>query len=410
MKTKLLLCASILLAPLSPSAQTFDFWDGEWNAHINTPGSSGNIVGENKIERILDGRALLETWSDVRGFDGTSLTMFDSIQQCWRQTWMDNTGGIAQLTGHLRGDTMIFVSGPVLNKAGQTEMTRMYIIRRNKDELHQFGEISFDSSATWAPTFNLIYKRKTTGLTKKLLQPLRLAGVKIRVPDLPTARRFYSETLGFAVDGRFSDDRKVVLYSKSIRLFLEEDKSVTVRPLALGPVSLALQVNDLDSTLARLTLAGVHFLSREKRKEGVGFSMKIADPFGNVLSLLQQTIVPTPAFVEPKIYNCGLYVPDMAQARRFYAEQLGLIERSQKYLPDDMPLGYSDNQFAFMLHLRRNDFPFSGKTAMLLLFETPNVEKIFLELSQLGISATWEKGALEVVDKSGAVFEIFEGK
>jgi catechol 2,3-dioxygenase-like lactoylglutathione lyase family enzyme len=73
--------------------------------------------------------------------------------------------------------------------------------------------------------------------------------------------------------------------------------------------------------------------------------------------MMHQTIVKVEPFKEPRIYNFGVLVPDMKAARAFYHDVLGFVERSEKYLPLDLPLGYSDNTFAFMLHYRPGGLP-----------------------------------------------------
>lgn len=236
---------------------------------------------------------------------------------------------------------------------------------------------------------------------------LAIYAVKINVPDLKKAREFYNGTLGFPVDVTRSNESTLTLYTNSIKIILSEDKNAKpISEKAYGTLSLTMQVNDIDSSYKKLKEKGIVFLKEEKRKEGVGYSMSIFDPFGNKISILQQTVPGTKAVVEPKIYNCGLYVEDMNEARTFYTNKLGFIERSQEYLPDDMPLGYDDNKFAFMLHNQRKDLPSTKKSNMKLVFKTENIYETLEELKKMKIECKKERNVINVKDGNNISFEI----
>lgn len=68
-----------------PRAHEFDFWIGEWDV-TNVEG--GKAVGRNRIEPILGGCVLQETWAGVSGSAGTSLNFFDTQLGRWRQFWV----------------------------------------------------------------------------------------------------------------------------------------------------------------------------------------------------------------------------------------------------------------------------------------------------------------------------------
>ena len=57
------------------AARQFDFWVGHWRVTEH-----GKPAGENRIERILDGCALLENWTGAQGGAGKSLNFF--VVQC----------------------------------------------------------------------------------------------------------------------------------------------------------------------------------------------------------------------------------------------------------------------------------------------------------------------------------------
>ena len=72
----------------------FDFWLGDWD--VRDP--AGKLVGRNRITRVHGGCALEEQWSGNGGVTGSSLNAWDAERDRWHQTWVDNTGGLLQLT------------------------------------------------------------------------------------------------------------------------------------------------------------------------------------------------------------------------------------------------------------------------------------------------------------------------
>jgi catechol 2,3-dioxygenase-like lactoylglutathione lyase family enzyme len=220
---------------------------------------------------------------------------------------------------------------------------------------------------------------------------IRTSSVKINVDDMEKALSFYRDKLGFEIEDRSGYPTRVILKTNERnKLILNRVK----RLKNLGPtdtkLSFTLQVNDLDRAIERLKSLGVEFAETEKRKEGVGNAISILDPFGRRISLMHQTIVKVEPFTEPKLYNFGFLVPDMAAAREFYSNALGFVARSEKYLPLDLPLGHKDKSFAFMLHYRpgvqsvKSEDP-KGAAFNTLVFETDNLKAAMIELKKKGV-------------------------
>jgi len=75
--------------PLGPHA--LDFWLGTWSLSWADGGE-----GTNTIRRILDDRVIEESFEGRDGSGpllGRSLSVVDSSDGRWRQTWVDSTGG-----------------------------------------------------------------------------------------------------------------------------------------------------------------------------------------------------------------------------------------------------------------------------------------------------------------------------
>ena len=93
-----------------------------------------------------------------------------------------------------------------------------------------------------------------------------------------------------------------------------------------------------------------------------------------------------------------------------YESALGFVVRSRAYMPEDMPLGTSDGKFAFMLHLRRQDFPHVENPNMNLIFSTSDPGTIE-ELKRKGIRLTpsISKNVFKMIDSVGIGSELVVG-
>src|SRR4030095_9558267 len=56
----------------------FDFWGGDWGV----PGNAQH-AGDNRIDKILGGCALLENWTGAGGMSGKSLNFYDPLREQW---------------------------------------------------------------------------------------------------------------------------------------------------------------------------------------------------------------------------------------------------------------------------------------------------------------------------------------
>jgi predicted enzyme related to lactoylglutathione lyase len=182
---------------------------------------------------------------------------------------------------------------------------------------------------------------------------LRTSALKINVDHMDTALAFYVDKLGFEIADRNGYPRQVILKTGDrVKVILNMVARLQKAATTESQVSFTLQVNNLDQTIQKMRSLGVEFAKAKPRREGVGNAISILDPFGRIVSLMHQTSVRAEPFKEPRIYNYGVLIPDMAIGREFYSTRLGFIVRSEKYLPLDLPLGNEDNSLAFMLHYR----------------------------------------------------------
>ena len=83
------------------ATRQFDFWVGHWRVTEH-----GKLAGDNRVEPILDGCALLENWTGAKGGAGKSLNFFDREDGLWHQTWIDRSGGALFLAGKFENGAM----------------------------------------------------------------------------------------------------------------------------------------------------------------------------------------------------------------------------------------------------------------------------------------------------------------
>jgi hypothetical protein len=141
--------------PPPPEVRQFDFWVGDWE--VTTP--DGKVAGHNRIELILDGRALQENWNGNGGFTGTSLNIYDTTAKVWRQFWIDRTGGVLQLAGGFADGKMV-LEGTSPAADGKTTIDRITWTPNVDGTVRQFWEQSSDNRETWTVVFDGRYRRR----------------------------------------------------------------------------------------------------------------------------------------------------------------------------------------------------------------------------------------------------------
>lgn len=142
--------------PCSSAAhRQFDFWVGDWE--VQTP--KGTAAGENKVEKILEGCALRESWTAADGSHGSSLSSYDSGAGRWTQTFVDDLGMVLVLDGEFRDGKMV-LSGRRSASRGSSFLNRITWQKLDGDRIRQRWEQSSDEGRNWTLLFEGIYSRK----------------------------------------------------------------------------------------------------------------------------------------------------------------------------------------------------------------------------------------------------------
>ena len=142
-----------------PTYQALDFWVGEWNVYVGD-----RVVGENRIEKILDGCAITERWSARDGGDGHSLFFVDydgHWVQVWISQWARTPGGVKEkLMVNDPPDGAVRFQGVVRHPDAGEWLDRTTLTPLEDGSVRQLIEISEDNGASWHPTFDAIYRRR----------------------------------------------------------------------------------------------------------------------------------------------------------------------------------------------------------------------------------------------------------
>ena len=139
----------------APEYRQFDFWIGDWDVYS----AKDQLVGHNKIFPILDGCALSENWTNVKGIPGVSYNFYDSAKGQWHQTWISQTGGALYLNGHFVDGKMV-LSGETKGKDGKVTIQRITWTPLADGSVKQHWQVSKDDGKTWTDAFVGFYKAK----------------------------------------------------------------------------------------------------------------------------------------------------------------------------------------------------------------------------------------------------------
>jgi hypothetical protein len=139
----------------APEHRQFDFWIGDWD--VSNP--AGKPAGHNRIEPILGGCALRETWTGARGSRGTSYNAWDSQRRRWHQTWVDNGGLVLRLDGGFADGKMV-LSGETRDSSGAAVLNRITWRETGPGAVRQLWEVSSDGGKTWGVAFDGRYRKR----------------------------------------------------------------------------------------------------------------------------------------------------------------------------------------------------------------------------------------------------------
>ena len=137
----------------APQHRQFDFWIGTWEV----TGADGRRAGINRVERVLGGCALYESWEGATGARGHSLNAWDPGDNKWHQTWMDNEGTVLIVSGGLVNGEMV-MEGEHRLADGSLTLERITWTPDAAGGLRQLWQSSRDRGMRWTTVFDGVYR------------------------------------------------------------------------------------------------------------------------------------------------------------------------------------------------------------------------------------------------------------
>lgn len=137
-----------------------DFWIGEWEVF-----AGGERAGTDRIEKILGGCAISESWRSAAGGEGRSLFYYVPAAREWRQVWVtadpERPGGVKEkrLVERLAGGAVRF-QGEISLAGGGTYLDRTTLTPLPGGEVEQRIEVSTDAGGSWHAVFDGRYERR----------------------------------------------------------------------------------------------------------------------------------------------------------------------------------------------------------------------------------------------------------
>ena len=142
-------------ACMASQHRQFDFWIGEWNVSD----ARGQRAGTNRIESILGGCALAESWEGASGSRGRSLNSYDRGDNKWHQTWIDNEGTVLMISGGIVNGEMVMEGERRLADGTQT-LERITWTPNKDGTVRQLWQSSRDRGMRWITVFDGTYRRR----------------------------------------------------------------------------------------------------------------------------------------------------------------------------------------------------------------------------------------------------------
>ena len=158
------LASSLQLARAAPAApdctappyRQFDFWLGDWD--VLDFADRTKIVARVRVEPVLAGCGLLESYSDPDGYEGRSFSIYDVTRKIWHQTWITNHGRLLVIEGRLRSGAME-LSGSDRAYHGAPKRLVHGSWQPVAEGVREVAVRSVDDGKTWQPWFDLLFRR-----------------------------------------------------------------------------------------------------------------------------------------------------------------------------------------------------------------------------------------------------------
>lgn len=224
----------------------------------------------------------------------------------------------------------------------------------------------------------------TLAVTSPPPPPFALEEIRIGATDLDASRELYVRHLGFTFAGEAGDG--VALVNGGVRVVLHPAaKAARIHYPAAAHAYVNVEVDDLETSRRNLAGSGARFLHQQPRKAAIGHFLAFEDPSGTIHQIFERE--PATAVPHPTVFNVGIKVTAMDEARDFYCGTLGFEVFSEDFYPPVLPLRQRGIA-ALALHESANEKATSDDSeaaATVLVFSTPDLGAALDHLKARGV-------------------------
>jgi hypothetical protein len=135
----------------------FDFWLGDWAV---TDSAGTKEYGTNLVTQEEGTCLVHEHWTGSSGGTGQSFNFYEPLAGRWSQVWVASTGSVLRLSGRFDGHSMTLEGESGLPN-GRGTLNRIVWTPQADGRVRQLWSVSQDKGATWQPSFDGWYRRKT---------------------------------------------------------------------------------------------------------------------------------------------------------------------------------------------------------------------------------------------------------
>ncbi|MEM0997779.1 MAG: DUF1579 family protein [Bacteroidota bacterium] len=139
----------------------FDFWLGDWEVWSKDSTGTMQIVGYNKVERILGECVIMENWTGVGDSRGKSFSLYNRESEQWEQTWVDNYGTVIYYGGEYNPSTRrLTFKGEGETQNRKYAYYRLSYFNNEDGTVRQLWEASQRPNGAKSVLFDAVYKRR----------------------------------------------------------------------------------------------------------------------------------------------------------------------------------------------------------------------------------------------------------
>lgn len=134
-----------------------DFTVGEWDVYNGDKKSA-----EVKMEKVLDGCAIHETWTVPQGKKGNGLGIFvySSLLKGWSYLWASDTGATTSFIGQIiKPGEIRYVTEKPLGE-GKVRLRHWSLIQQPDGRVRELSVGTEDGGATWTTEYDLYWVKK----------------------------------------------------------------------------------------------------------------------------------------------------------------------------------------------------------------------------------------------------------